>query len=233
MLELFTSLTNALNDNLLVAFSASFIWGILSIILSPCHLSSIPLIIGFISGQKNLTFKKSFILSFLFSIGILITIIIIGVITGLAGRMLGDIGKWGNIFVAVIFFIIGLYLLDLIKLPFLNKISQPRYYKKGYLASLILGLVFGIALGPCTFAYMAPMLGVVFTISSSNYVKSIMLILFYAIGHCGVIVLAGTFTRLIEKYLKWNEKSKSIIILKRICGLLVIAGGIYLLYSGM
>lgn len=231
MLELFTSLTSALQDNILIALGASLIWGVLSIVLSPCHLSSIPLIIGFISGQKNLTYKKSFIYSLLFSIGILITIIIIGVITSLAGRMLGDIGKWGNIFVAVIFFIIGLYLLDLIKFPFLNKISQPEYYKKGYIASFILGFVFGLALGPCTFAYMAPMLGIIFKISSSDYIKSIMMILFYAIGHCGVIVLAGTFTRVIEKYLKWNEKSKGIIILKRICGLLVIAGGVYLIFS--
>ena len=230
MLDLFTSLTSALQDNLLIALSASLIWGILSIILSPCHLSSIPLIIGFISGQKGLTFKKSFILSSLFSIGILITIIIIGILTSLAGRMLGDIGKWGNIFVAVIFFIIGLYLLDLIKFPFLNRISQPHYYRKGYLASFILGLLFGIALGPCTFAYMAPMLGVAFKISSVNYIKGILFILFYAIGHCGVIIFAGTFTGFIEKYLKWNENSKGIIILKKICGVLVIAGGIYLIY---
>ena len=230
MLDLFTSLTSALQDNLLIALSASLFWGILSIILSPCHLSSIPLIIGFISGQKGLTFKKSFILSSLFSIGILITIIIIGILTSLAGRMLGDIGKWSNIFVAVIFFIIGLYLLDFIKFPFLNRISQPQYYKKGYLASLVLGLIFGIALGPCTFAYMAPMLGVVFKISSVNYIRGILFILFYAIGHCGVIIFAGTFTGLIEKYLKWNERSKGIIILKKICGVLVIAGGVYLIY---
>jgi len=34
--------------------------------------------------------------------------------------------------------------------------------RKGLLAAFLLGLVFGIALGPCTFAYMAPMLAVAF-----------------------------------------------------------------------
>ena len=40
---------------------------------------------------------------------------------------------------------------------------------KGLLAALILGLLFGIALGPCTFAYMAPVLGIVFQTAQTNY----------------------------------------------------------------
>lgn len=231
ILKIFTSLTTAINDNIFIASGTAFIWGILSIILSPCHLSSIPLIIGFISGRKNLNLKKSFTLSLLFSIGILITIAIIGFITSLLGRMMGDIGKLGNISVAVILIIIGLYLLDIIKFSFLNRLSQPGYQKKGYLAAFILGLVFGIALGPCTFAYIAPILAVIFKISSKHFYKSVLLILFYAIGHCGVIVFAGTFTGFIEKYLKWNENSKVITVIKKICGILVILGGLYLIVN--
>ncbi len=230
ILRIFTYLANALEQNVYIGIVAAFIWGILSIILSPCHLSSIPLIVGFISGQKNLTLRRSFVLAFLFSIGILLTIGIIGLITGLAGRMMGDIGKWGSIFVAIIFFIIGLYLLNIIKLPFLSRISQPQFQRKGLLASFILGLIFGIALGPCTFAYMAPMLGVVFRISTTQFIYGIILILFYAIGHCSVITLAGTFTEIVQKYLNWNEASKGTEMIKKICGALIILGGIYLLF---
>jgi len=64
--------------------------------------------------------------------------------------------------------------------------------RKGLLAALILGLVFGVALGPCTFAYMAPMLGVTFKLAATNPFYGAALLLAYGIGHCSVIVAAGT-----------------------------------------
>ena len=96
---------------------------------------------------------------------------------------------------------------------------------------LILGLVFGIALGPCTFAYMAPMLGVTFKLAARSLYYGILLLVVYGLSHCSVIFLAGTSTELVQKYLNWNEKSKGAIILKRICGVLVLLGGLYLIYS--
>jgi len=230
LLDLFTLLSKTLDSSPAIALSGSLIWGILSIILSPCHLASIPLIIGFINGQGNITTKRAFLLSSLFSAGILVTIFIIGIITGLLGRMLGDTGIYGNYFVAIIFFIVGLHLLEFIRLPFLNQPGRINYQKKGLIASFLLGLIFGVALGPCTFAYMAPMLAVAFKTAATNFLYSVSLILMYAIGHCSVIIFAGTFTEYIQHYLNWSEKSKGAIILKKTCGILVIIAGIYLLY---
>jgi cytochrome c-type biogenesis protein len=166
----------------------------------------------------------------LFSLGILITIGVIGGITAAAGRMMGDIGQWGNYFVALIFFVVGLYLLGAISLPMPNA-AQPGMKSKGMLAAFVLGLVFGVALGPCTFAYMAPMLGVTFRLASTNLAYGVLLLVLYGVGHCGVIVLAGTFTEVVQRYLNWNEKSKGTLVLKKICGVLVIVGGLYLLYT--
>jgi len=229
--SLFTWLSGAIEGSPLIALLAAFIWGILSIILSPCHLASIPLIVGFIDEQGRISTKRAFYIAGLFSIGILITIGIIGIITALMGRMLGDIGSFGNYFVAVIFFVIGLHLLDVIPFPFLGKSNQPAIKKKGLLAAFILGLFFGIALGPCTFAYMAPVLTVAFRVAATQFLFGIILILVYGLGHCSVIVLAGTFTEIVQHYLNWNERSKGALILKKICGVLVILGGIYLLWS--
>ena len=230
ILKLFTWLSGALQSAPQIALFGSFAWGILSILLSPCHLASIPLIIGFISGQGKVPVKRAFSLSFLFSLGILITIALIGVLTAAFGRMLGDIGIYGNYFVAFIFFIVGLYLLGIITLPFLNAgINQPSYEKKGLIASLILGLLFGVALGPCTFAYMMPVLGVAFSVAGSNLIYALALVLAYALGHISVIVFAGTFSEAVQSYLDWNERSKGLVMIKRICGVLVILGGIYLL----
>jgi cytochrome c-type biogenesis protein len=221
----------SLNASPLIALTGAFTWGVMSILLSPCHLASIPLIIGFIDDQGKVSTKRAFTLSFLFSFGILVTIGFIGLITGLMGRMLGDIGNWGSYLVAVIFFIIGLHLLDIISLPFsgLSSGKAGKVNKKGLISSFVLGLIFGIALGPCSFAYMAPILGVTFAIAKTNFLYSLLLLLLYGIGHCSVIVIAGTSTELVQKYLNWNEESKGTIIIKKICGVLVILGGIYLI----
>lgn len=229
LVDLFTWLTGALTQSPEIAIGAAFIWGVLSVILSPCHIACIPLIVGFIDGQGNITTGRAFGLSLLFGLGILITIGLIGLLTGLMGRMMGDIGGYGNYVVAIVFFVIGLNLLGVLPLPFMEGGANPNYKRKGFLAAFILGLLFGIALGPCTFAYMATMLGVVFSMAPTKTVFAVSLLLAYGIGHCAVLVLAGTFTEVVEHYLRWNEKSKGAIILKKICGVLVILGGVYMI----
>ncbi len=230
MQQLFSGLTNAVQATPLIAIGAAFLWGVLSILLSPCHLASIPLIVGFIDEQGIISTKRAFWISTLFAVGILITIGAIGAVTGAAGRMMGDVGRYGNYFVGLIFFLVGLHLLDVIPMPFSGP-GQIGMKRKGTPAAFILGLVFGIALGPCTFAYMAPMLGVTFKLASTNLLYGILLLLVYGTGHCSVIVFAGTFTEIVQRYMNWNERSKGAIILKRICGILVLLGGVWLVYT--
>lgn len=226
----FEHLTEAVSGTPVIAILASVAWGILSIILSPCHLASIPLIIGFIGEQGVVTARRAFLTALSFALGILATIGTIGIITGLAGRMLGDLGPSMNYFVAIVFFVIGLHLMGVIPLPFsarTGKVGQRR----GLVAAFVLGLVFGLALGPCTFAYMAPMLGITLSVARTNMAYGILLLAAYGVGHCSVIVAAGTFTEVVERYLKWSDKSKGLDVLKKICGVLVILGGAYLLWT--
>jgi cytochrome c-type biogenesis protein len=230
MEQLFTNLSHAVEGAPLIALAAAVAWGVLSIILSPCHLASIPLIVGFISEQGQATVRRAFWTSTLFAVGILITIAAIGAITAAAGRMLGDVGHYGNYFVALIFFAVGLHLLGVIPLPF-SGASSAGMKRKGYLAALILGLVFGIALGPCTFAYMAPMLAVTFKLAATNFLYGAALLLAYGVGHCTVIVAAGTSTELVQRFLNWNEQSRGVPVVKCVCGALVLIAGCYLLWS--
>ena len=213
-----------------LALFASFVWGVLSILLSPCHLSSIPLVVGYIASQGKISVGRTFNISLVFSLGILITIGLIGVITASLGRLMGDIGVYGNYFVAVIFFIVGLYLLGIVKIDW-NSSGLRKTKKKGLLAALVLGLLFGIALGPCTFAYMAPVLGIVFQTAQTNYLIAFLYLLAFGTGHCAVIIGAGTLTGKVQKYLDWSDESKTILWIKRICGVLVILGGIYLILT--
>lgn len=226
----FAQLGSALEGAPGTALGASFVWGALSILLSPCHLASIPLIIGFIQGQGQTTTRRAFALASVFAAGILVTIALIGVITASMGRMMGDVGPWGNYLVAAVFILVGLYLLDVIQVN-LSGAQVSKSYGNGLLAALVLGLVFGVALGPCTFAYMAPMLAVAFSVSHTNSLYGAVLLLMYGLGHCSVIVAAGTSTELVQRYLDWNERSRGSVVVKRVCGALVVLAGLYLLYT--
>lgn len=228
--QVLSSMSQAVSGAPLLALVAAFGWGILSIILSPCHLASIPLIVGFINGQGKISIRRAFVVSTLFSIGILLSIALIGLATAVAGRMLGNLGPWSNWLVAGIFILFGLHLMGVVAVPF----SAPGHIgmqRKGLLAAFILGLIFGIALGPCTFAFMGPVLGVAFSAAAESMLYATLLLLAYGIGHCAVIVLAGTFTETVQHYLNWNEHSKGAVILKQVCGFLVVCGGLWLIFT--
>mgnify|MGYP005831316353 CR=1 FL=1 len=228
--EWLATVSEAVEGAPLVAMAGSLAWGVLSVVLSPCHLASIPLVVGYINRQGQPTVRRSLSISAVFSVGILVTIGLVGAVTAVAGRMLGDVGPYGNYVVAAVFFAVGLYLLDVIPLPW-RGLGGLGAGSKGYWGAALLGLVFGIALGPCTFAYMAPMLAVTFGLASQNLPYAGLLLGMYALGHCTVIVVAGTSMGMVQRYLNWNEKSRGTKIVKAVCGVLVILAGLYLIYA--
>lgn len=227
--SLFTALTEAVSGAPPVAISAAFAWGVLSVVLSPCHLASIPLIIGFIGEQGTTTARRAFLLSLLFASGILVTIGAIGGVTAALGRMLGDLGANVTYVVAALFFIIGLHFLGVIPLPFPQS-GQKAPAKRGALAAFTLGIIFGVAVGPCTFAFMAPMLGVTMSVGATNIPYAMLLLGVYGIGHAAVIVAAGTFTEVVQRYLNWSSGSRGVTVLRRVCGILIVLAGIYLIW---
>lgn len=232
LVRLFGALSSAVGTSPVTALPASFVWGCFSILLSPCHLASIPLIVGFLADRRVATVRKAFTITLVFAIGILLTIGVIGGVTAVLGRMLGDIGGWGKYAVGGVFFLIALYLLGVIRLPWSGALPG-RVQGKGHFGALLIGLLFGFALGPCTFAYLAPILAFVFSVSSVNIVYGVGLLASYAIGHCLVIVAVGTLYERIQKYLNWASDAKSVRILKAVCAVLLILAGGYLVYTSL
>ena len=229
---LFTALTRAIEGQPAIALVAAFAWGLASLLLSPCHLTSIPLVVGFVSGQGALpTPARGARIALVFSLGLLTTIAAIGVVTAAAGRMMGDVGPWANYLVSLVFFVVGLSLLDVIPLSWTQPTASAQLRGGGLGAALGLGLLFGIALGPCTFAYMAPVLGVTFAVATSSALYCVLLILLFGVGHCSLIVVAGASASWVRRYLQWSDTSRGVAYLRYASGLLVLAGGVYLIYS--
>jgi cytochrome c-type biogenesis protein len=227
--ELFTYLTLGLTGTSGLAAFAAFGWGVASILLSPCHLSSIPLIVGYISTEKEKGSQRTFTLALLFALGILATITLVGALTAVLGRILGDVGFWGNLVVASVFFVMGLNLLDVVHLPWLAA-SGSTWRGRGKLGALMLGLIFGLGLGPCTFAFLAPVLGVVFSIASTDSSLAALLLGSFIVGHCSVIVAAGSLGGLVSRYL---TTTRGTVLVRKAAGVLVLLAGTYFVVTNL
>ena len=221
----FTTVTGWFEASIAVAIGAAFLWGICSVVLSPCHVASVPLAIGYVNGKGWVPPKRAVFLSLSFALGILVTIALVGGITAILGRMLGDVGVLKYV-VAAVFFVVGLWLIGIIRLPDLTMRRTGRLQGRGAGGAFGLGLVFGLALGPCTFGFMMPLLAVAFRQAASHPMAAAGLLGSYALGHTGVIILAGTFASIVQRWLDWNERSPGTRIIRIICGVLVILAGV-------
>ena len=78
---------------------------------------------------------------------------------------------------------------------------------------------------------MAPMLAVTFKLGAARLPYAVLLLLLYGVGHCVLIVLAGTFTEVVQRYLNWNQRSHGTALMRKVCGALVLLAGLYMLYT--
>ncbi|MFA6959308.1 MAG: cytochrome c biogenesis protein CcdA [Opitutaceae bacterium] len=230
MERLFIALTDAMAGAPMIALFAAFAWGVLSIVLSPCHLASIPLIVGYLQGGAPVRPRRAAGLSTLFALGILASIALIGALTAAVGRMLGDLGVWGNYAVAAVFFVFGLHLLGLLPMPGLWR-TPPNQPRRGACGALLFGLIFGVALGPCTFGFMAPVLGITFGMAATAPVFAFGVLVLFGLGHCTVIGLAGFASTWVQRWLAWQNDTPGAKWLRRCCGVMVLAAGVYLLVT--
>jgi cytochrome c biogenesis protein CcdA len=225
-----SSLTMGVQGTPAIAMLAALIWGALSVLLSPCHLAGIPLIVGYINARKIEKTSRAFVLSLLFALGILVSILVIGAITVMAGRLMGDLGPLPYYLVAGVLILFGLNLTGLVPVRFscVKAFFPDRPRKRG---AVILGLILGIGLGPCTFIYIAPILGVTLALSAADILYGFVLLGLFAVGHCLLLILAGVSPRFIDFFLRWNERTLSASIIKKVCGTFLVMGGAYLIYA--
>ena len=99
-----------------VAAVGCFTWGMISVLFSPCHLASIPLIVAYVGGQeKALNPKQASVYSSSFTLGLFISIALIGIVCALLGRMLGDVGNFWQIIVGIFLIWVALGMLGVKK----------------------------------------------------------------------------------------------------------------------
>ncbi|RQD59360.1 MAG: cytochrome C biosynthesis protein [Desulfonatronovibrio sp. MSAO_Bac4] len=212
-----------------VALMGSFFWGVVSVAFSPCHLAAIPLIVAYVGGQqKILQPREAGAYSLLFSLGLFITIAVIGVICAALGRVLGDLGGHWQILIGAILIWIALGMMGVpqCSLPggFLHKFKL-----RGYLGALGLGLGYGVLSGMCTFGFLAPILAIITV--QEKIVTGLTMVVLFALGHCLPIFIAGSSAAFVRRVTELRAWQGAGIWFRKGAGFLILILGVYFVLS--
>jgi cytochrome c-type biogenesis protein len=213
----------------LAAFGAVFLAGVLSS-ASPCVLATIPLVVGFVGGYSDGDRTKAFRYSLVFILGLSLTFTAFGAAAGLLGTMFGTLGgPWYGI-AGTIALVMGGQLMGFyeIRLP-IRRDFKPK--RGGIVGAFLLGLFFGVVSSPCA----TPVLVVLLTLvaGKGQVLYGISLLFCYAIGHCLLMLCAGTFTGFVEGFVKARGVANFSFWTKRISGLVVALAGGWFVWQGL
>ncbi|NDV22612.1 cytochrome c biogenesis protein CcdA [Desulfovibrio sp. JC022] len=201
------------------------LWGVVSVLFSPCHLASIPLIVGYVGGQNELVEgRRAWGYAGLFTLGLFITIAVIGIVCAVLGRLMGDVGPWWTVVVGAVLLWVALDMLGLAKCSMSGNL-MGRFKLKGYTGAFVLGLAYGILSGSCTFGFIAPILAIITV--QGQIATGILLIVLFGIGHCLPIAVAGSSTALVRRMLESSRWQQGGNLFRKMAGALIGLLGIY------
>jgi len=212
-----------------IAAAGCFLWGVISVLLSPCHLASIPLIIAYVGGQqKVLKPREAGYYAGLFTVGLFLTIAGIGVVCAFMGRMLGDVGNYWQILIGLVLVWVALGMFGVGKLSMSGSLLH-RLKVKGLSGAFLLGLAYGVLSGSCTFGFIAPILAIITV--QQRVISGILFILLFALGHCIPIALAGSSAAAVRKLLEnstWQGAGRRF---RQGAGVLIAVMGLYFIVT--
>ena len=227
--SLFLTVNQWMSGGLGVAAFGCFAWGMISVLFSPCHMASIPLIVGYVGGQqKMVTLRGAGVYAALFTLGLFITIALIGIICAVLGRMMGDVGPWFQVVVGVVLIWVAMGMLGVEACSMSGSLLY-RLNVRGFAGAFILGLAYGVLSGSCTFGFIAPILAIITV--QAKVVSGIVLITLFGIGHCLPIAVAGSSAALVRRVLENSTWQNTGGVFSKMAGLIIICLGLYFIVS--
>ena len=207
----------------IIAFGAAFLGGLLSA-ANPCVLATIPLVIGYVGGYSGGDRKKSLFYSLSFIFGLSVNFTLLGVAASAVGSLMGSLGVWLYVFVALVAIVMGLSLMGLFEIPTLVK-SDIRPKTRGLAGAFVMGFIFGVVSSPCA----TPVLTVIITYVASEgkvlYGGSLLFV--YALGHCVLIFIAGMSVGFVNGFINSKGLIRASGYIKKVSGALLVGVGGY------
>lgn len=214
-----------MTGGLAAAAAGCFLWGMISVALSPCHVASIPLIVGYVAGQEQgVKAGSAATCALAFTAGLFITIAAVGTACALLGRMLGDAGPWWTIPVGVVLLWVAMDMLG-VSACSMSGSAMSRLRVRGVGGAFVLGLAYGVLSGSCTFGFIAPILAIITV--QQKIATGILFIVLFGIGHCIPIAIAGSSTALVRRLLENSRFHSAGLWFRRAAGVVIAGLGVY------
>ncbi len=221
-----SQIAETIGSNLWLAPILALIAGVLTS-FTPCSLSSIPLIIGYVGGTGEKNTRKAFGYSAVFSLGTAITFVILGVIATSAGKLMGTSSKIWYIILGVLMVLMSLQTFGIINIiPSANLITKSK--KKGFIGAFIAGILGGVFSSPCSTPVLIALLAIV--ADKANIIWGILLMLLYSIGHSTLVMVAGTSVGFVQKVSSNPKYNKVSTVIKIVMGIVILAIGLYMFW---
>lgn len=226
-MSVFENLTQLMSQGLWIALPLAFLWGIVSMLITPCHLSGIFLLVGFLSKNKE-NGAKPFGDSLVYSVGVNLITFGVGLVVVLLGKISAELGIVGKILIIATFLLFGLRLLGVIHLHFHHAhLDEERKKRSGRIQLFGLGVLSGLVMAHHSFVYLVPFMAVSFTFPSAYLFTSLILILMFALGHSVVLIAAGLSIEGVMSLLEKTKNSKAMKWVERIFGILLILSSVF------
>jgi len=212
-----------------IAAAGCFLWGMVSVLFSPCHLASIPLIIAYVGGQERAIHpKQAGVYAAAFTAGLFITIALVGIVCAVLGRILGDVGPYWQVLIGGVLIWVALGMLGVEKCQMSGGLLQ-RLNFRGVFGAFGLGLAYGVLSGSCTFGFIAPILAIITV--QQKITAGILLILLFAAGHCLPIMVAGSSTAAVRKVMENSAWQGAGNWFRKGAGVMICLLGVYFIIS--
>lgn len=221
-----TQIAEVIGNNIWLAPILALVAGILTS-MTPCSLSSVPLIVGYVGGIGEKNTKKAFVYSMVFSAGTAVTFVTLGIIATSAGKLMGTSSSVWNILLGFLMVLMALQTWEIFNfIPSFNLLSKTK--KRGFIGAFIAGVLGGVFSSPCSTPVLIALLAIV--AEKSNMLWGILLMLLYSIGHSFLVMVAGTSVGFVQKISSSEKYKKAATILKIIMGTAIMLIGLYMFW---
>ena len=204
----------------------AFTGGLLSSFL-PCSLSSLPLVIGYVSGGRRDT-RSAFRLSLVFAIDMAVTYTVLATVALALGSLIGSTSRIWYMILAVLTLLMAFQLSGLFTIiPASN--LQTRNTKRGYFGALVAGLLSGVFSSPCSTPVLVALLSIA-SVSGSVWISAFLL-LCYSVGYSILSIVAGTFAGFVTKLSSSSAYGKAGKAVSIILAIALLMLSFYLFYQ--
>jgi len=218
-------INNGLNNPTPLTILIVFTGGLLTS-LGPCSLSLLPITVAYLAGFKNN--QKPLQKTISFCSGIVISLVVLGSLSGFLGKIYGQLPSYYSSIVALIAIIMGLNLLGILKFRFPNgpdlKFVEDKVHP--LLTPFVIGTAFGFASSPCITPVLATLLA--WVSQSKSPAISILFLSFFGLGQVIPLIIAGATTESLKQFLEIRKYSQ---IIPLFSGIFLISIGVLNLIS--